>query len=150
MMQYIRQAEPSDASRLAEIEVFNYRLNFYPIFQSDFFYFKELTVEKLMQKYLEDADLLSRTYVYDDGVVKGLVRIHESEVQKLYIEPVLQGNGIGAKLLQFAVEEKHCDHLWALNKNTRAIAFYMRHGFILTEEKQFEEGTEEYLVKLVR
>jgi len=148
-MQHVRQARGSDASRLAEIEVFNYRLNFYPIFQSDSFYFQELTVENLMRKYLEDSDLLLCTYVYDDGVVKGLVRIHGEEVQKLYIEPVLQGSGIGAKLLQFAVEEKHCDHLWALNKNTRAIAFYQRHGFLLTDEKKTEEGTEEFLVKLV-
>ena len=144
----IRKATIADAPRLSEIEVFNYRLNFYPIFQSDEFYFEELTCEKLAAKYRDDADLLSRTYVYDDGVVKALMRIQGREVQKLYVEPVLQGQGIGAKLLDFAVNELSCDHLWALNKNTRAIAFYKRHGFCLTDEKKTEEGTEEYLVKL--
>ena len=33
-MAYIRKAEKNDTARLAEIEIFNYRLNFYPIFQS--------------------------------------------------------------------------------------------------------------------
>jgi len=40
--------------------------------------------------------------------------------------------------------------IWVLEKNTDAIRFYQRHGFALTEEKQYEEGTTEYIVKMVR
>lgn len=36
-MQHIRNATLSDVNRLAEIEVFCYRLNFYPIFRNDDF-----------------------------------------------------------------------------------------------------------------
>ena len=35
----IRKATINDINRIAEIEIFNYRLNFYPIFKSDNFYF---------------------------------------------------------------------------------------------------------------
>ena len=42
--EHIRPAEPSDASRIAEIFVTNYRVNFYPFFHNDEFYFKELNV----------------------------------------------------------------------------------------------------------
>ena len=35
----IRKAKISDINRIAEIEIFNYRLNFYPIFKNDDFYF---------------------------------------------------------------------------------------------------------------
>ena len=38
--------------------------------------------------------------------------------------------------------------LWALEKNTRAIAFYARHGFAPTGERQYEEGTTEELIRL--
>ena len=31
-----------------------------------------------------------------------------------------------------------------------AIAFYHRHGFRVTEERKFEEGTTEYLVRMER
>ena len=34
-MATIRPAEAKDLARIAEIEIFNYRLNFYPIFQND-------------------------------------------------------------------------------------------------------------------
>ena len=38
-MKNIRKATQKDLARIAEIEVFNYRLNFYPIFKDDDFLF---------------------------------------------------------------------------------------------------------------
>ena len=62
----VRKANRKDLLRIAEIQVFNYRLYFYPIFLSDEYYFDELSVPSLMQKYESELDSL---YVYDDGVV---------------------------------------------------------------------------------
>ena len=149
-MNNIRQATLADTARIAEIEIFNYRLNFYPIFLCDEFYFGDKQVPKEMKRYETEAGLLNNTYVYDDGVVKGFIQIDGSKVAKLFVEPVLQGRGIGAKLLEFAVSQKQVTHLWALEKNGKAIRFYERHGFYVTEEKELEEGTTEYLVKLER
>ncbi len=146
-MMYIRSAAPADLPRIAEIEVFNYRLYFYPIFRSDEFYFDELTVPKMMQA---RAAFIPDILVYDDGVVKGFLHFGGDEVRRLYVEPVLHSQGIGAALLEHAVRELHVARLWALEKNTRAIAFYQRHGFCLTDERRLEEGTEEYLVRMVR
>ncbi len=145
-MDAIRPARPDDLGRIAEIEVFCYRLNFYPIFRDDDFYFGEYQVLNRMAEYRTCLDQL---WVYDDGNVKGFVQIEGNQLTKLFVEPVLQGGGIGAKLFQFALEQG-ADYLWALEKNERAIAFYQRHGFRLTEERKLEEGTEEYLIKLVR
>ncbi len=147
-MNNIRQATQADIARVAEIEIFNYRLNFYPIFQNDWFYFDEKQVPKEMKRYETEEGLLENTFVYDDGVVKGFIQIAGSKVAKLFVEPVLQGQGIGAKLLEYAVAEKQVNHLWALEKNVKAIKFYERHGFHLTADKELEEGTTEYLVKL--
>ena len=149
-MDSIRQAEPRDISRLAEIEVFNNRLNYYPIFKDDFYSFSILSVPSLSEYYLKNENLVRNTFVYDDGVVKGFVRIIDSEVVKLFVEPSLQGQAIGGKLLNYAVELHKVTFLWALEKNVRAIRFYERHGFHVTDEKKFEEDTTEYLVKLKR
>ena len=145
---HIRRAEPRDCARLAEIEVFSYRLNFYPIFQSDDYYFSELTVAELAEKYRREPELIRRTLVYDDGAVKGFIRINGSEAEKLFVEPALAGRGIGGALFEYAVREAGVRSLWALEKNTRAIAFYARHGFLPTGERKPEEDTEEYLVRL--
>ena len=149
---FIRKATPRDFCRIAEIEIFNYRLNFYPIFKNDEYYFEELQVASLIEKYesKSDADAADNLFVYDDGVVKGFIRLDGTEIRKLFVEPVLHSQGIGAKLLEFAVQNRKASFLWALEKNKRAIEFYARHGFRPNDEKVFEEGTKEYLVKLVR
>ena len=46
-MEHIRPARTEDLNRIAEIEIFNYRLYFYPIFRSDRYYFGEKTVPNL-------------------------------------------------------------------------------------------------------
>lgn len=142
---FIRQAITEDVMRIAEIEVFCYRLNFYPIFRNDGYYFNELTVQNEAERY---AALTDSIYVYDDGAVKGFILINGSEIVQLFVEPVLQGQAIGRKLLEFAVNEKEADHLYALEKNVRAIEFYKRNGFIPTDEKKYEEDTVELLVRL--
>lgn len=146
-MRVIRKAEPADLARIAEIEIFCYRLNFYPIFRSDEFYFAELQVPALME---QRRAQLGEIWVYDDGVVKGFAHVDGREIVKLFVEPVLQGGGIGAALLEHAVTHCGADMLWALEKNTRAIAFYERNGFCATGERMPEEDTDEYLIRMRR
>ena len=141
----IRKANDKDLARIAEILIFNYRLYFYPIFQSDEYYFDELQVPSLMKEYESQIDSL---YVYDDGVVKGFIKIEGTYIARLFVEPVLQNASIGSKLLEYAVKEHNADHLWALEKNVKAIRFYNRHGFEATGEKKLEDGTTEYLILL--
>lgn len=143
----IRRATEKDLARIAEIEIFNYRLFFYPIFQSDEFYFDDLQVPSRMADFRQE---LSTLWVYDDGAVKGFLQADGQEVKKLFVEPVLQGQSIGSKLLTHAVKQLNARFLWALEKNTRAIAFYQRHGFHLTNDRKPEDDTTEYLVRLQR
>ena len=144
-MNYIRQAKINDLVRIAEIFVFNYRLNFYPIFQEDTFYFEELTVFNMVESFAKELDSI---WVYDDGVVKGFIQIEKREVKRLFVEPVLQGKAIGTEFLEYGIAERDANHLWALEKNKKAIAFYKRHGFDTTNEKKYEEDTTEFLVRM--
>lgn len=141
----IRKATKQDLARIAEIQVFNYRLYFYPIFRTDEYFFHELQVPSMMKEYESQPDGL---YVYDDGVVRGFIRIEGTYIARLFVEPVFQNASIGSALLEYAVKEHHADHLWVLEKNVNAIRFYERHGFTATGEKKPEEGTAEYLVLL--
>ena len=146
-MTAIRKATSLDLARIAEIYVFNYRLNFYPIFKNDEYYFSELQVPNQMEQL---SDHISSIWVYDDGVVKGFIVLEHNEIKKLFVEPVLQGNSIGSALLKYAIDEHHAKTLWALEKNTRAIAFYRRHGFLPNGERRLEEDTDEFLIQLER
>ena len=90
----------------------------------------------LIEKYKDETHSF---YVYDDDAVKGFVKTDGNEIQKLFVEPVLQGNKIGSSLLDYAVKNLSADNLWALEKNTKAIKFYKNHGFELTDEKNLKK-----------
>lgn len=145
----IRKAKKEDLSRIAEIFVFNNRINYFPIFQDAGYSFGELQVVSVIDRYFSRDEVLRDIYVYDDGLVKGFLLLEGTEIGKLYVEPCFQSQHIGQALIRFATD-RGTDLVWALEKNTRAIAFYARHGFRPTGEKKFEEGTTEYLVELRR
>ena len=147
-MHPIRPATPADVSRIAEIIVFNNRLNYFPIFRDEGFSFGAVQVLPLAREYLDDPDRLRRTWVYDDGVIKGLAAVAGGEIEKLYVEPAFQNRGVGAALLEYAVNALGASWLWALEKNESALRFYARHGFLPDGERRLEEGTPEYLLKL--
>lgn len=144
----IRKAGMADLSRIAEIYVFNNRVNYFPIFHDEDFSFGELQVASLIDRYFRKEEIIKNLYVFDNGLIKGFIQMNGTELCKIYVDTFFQNEGIGNELVRYAIEELQADHLWALEKNTRAISFYQRHGFHLTGEKKFEEGTTEFLVRL--
>lgn len=146
----IRKARIDDLSRIAEIYVFNNRINFFPIFKDEGFSFGELQVVSLVDNYFKKDEIIKNIYVFDNGLIRGFIQMDETEICKLYVDTFFQNEGIGSELIEYAMKELHADHLWALEKNIRAISYYQRHGFHLTGDKKFEEDTTEYLVKLER
>lgn len=147
---HIRPAQPEDASRIAEIIIANYRMQFYPVFRSDEFYFRELNLAEQAERLRTDAGLLAQYFVFDDGIVRGCIRISGTEIVRLFVEPAFQGRGIGAGLLTFAETVHRADHLWVLECNPDAIRFYARHGWRLTDTKKPEEGTDKNLILMQR
>lgn len=144
----IRKARIDDLSRIAEIFVFNNRVNYFPIFKDERFSFGKLQVVSLVDNYFIKDEIIKNLYVFDNGLIKGFIEINGKEICKIYVDTFFQNEGVGNKLIEYAIKELHADYLWALEKNTRAILFYQRHGFHLTGEKKLEEDTTEYLVKL--
>lgn len=145
----IRKATVRDLSRIAETLVFVKRIKYRPIFKNDDYSFNELQVIAVAEEYAA-PEILDHIWVYDDGIVKGMIHIENEEIRELYVDYFFQNQGVGAKLIEFAKSEFHVRFLWALEKNVDAIRFYERHGFHRTDTKKFEEGTTEYLILLER
>ena len=153
-----------DASRLAEILVFAKRTAYRSIFRNDKVSFGEMQVLPLALAFLNDPGLLENTLVFDDEFVKGMINTNGItdkdgtrilEIKELYVDPFFQGDGIGGKLLS-AIQTGSQSRgttavfLWVLEKNEKARKFYEKHGFILTDEREPEEGTAEFIVKYVK
>lgn len=144
----IRKANVEDIVRIAEILVFNNRLNYYPIFKDITYSFSKYNVLAVALEYKNNIDNI---YVFtEEDIVKGFIQIKDKEIKKLYVDSFFQGEGIGSRLINYAIDNFGVNHLWALEKNEKAICFYKKHGFVYNDEKKFEEGTNEYLLHLVK
>jgi putative acetyltransferase len=145
----IRKAEKKDLSRIAEILVFVKRMKYRSIFHDDGYSFGNLQVISVAEEYSAPS-ILDNIWVYEEkGIVKGLIHIEDKEIVELYVDYFFQGQGIGSKLIEFAIKEHDVEFLWTLEKNQDAIAFYEAHGFKKTGDRQLEEGTPEYIIKCV-
>ena len=96
----IRQADKQDISRIAEIIVFGKRVAYRPIFENDHVSFNELQVVDLFEEYMSDPDQLHGMLLYDDGIIKGVIKgfpIDDKtiEITDFYVEPFFVGQGIG-------------------------------------------------------
>ena len=150
-MEYmIRQAVKNAASRIAEILIFTKRMNYRRIFQNDLVSFGEMQVYPLAKDYIDNPDKLKGIWVYDDGIVKGMVHIQENRIEELYVDSFFENQGIGSELMEFAIDRMGCNSLWVLEKNTKAIHFYKKHGFLFTGERRLQEGTTEFLLEMGR
>lgn len=156
----IRRAEVRDASRLAEILIFAKRCAYRIIFQNDVVSFNELSVLELGLHFRDDPEALEGMYVYDDGIVRGLMHIGQQEtggrkvfwLKELYVDYFFQKQGIGKRLMEDFLRKARSDgagsaFLWVLEKNTPARRFYEAAGFRATGEREREPETPEYLLK---
>ena len=148
-MNNIRKSEAKDLSRIAEILVFAKRIKYRSIFNNDDYSFNELQVVKLVEEYGKPK-ILDNIWIYDDGIVKGMIHIEGKEIAELYVDYFFWNQGIGAKLIEFAKENHGVRFLWVLEKNVDAIKFYEAHGFAANGKRQLEEDTPEYIVMLER
>ena len=69
----MRKAELRDIPRVAEILIFTKRTAYRPIFENDIISFNAMQVCKEADR-LRKAHALDGVYVYDDGIVKGMLR----------------------------------------------------------------------------
>lgn len=159
----IRKAQYTDISRIAEILIFAKRTAYRSIFQNDQVSFQEMSVLGTAEELKKDG-ALEQILVYDDGIVKGMMRRGSSletdyknclQIYELFVDPFFQGTGIGGELMKYCLEEAEKQDLdsvilWVLEKNSAARDFYHKYGFLFDGCKKLEEGTEEHILRYVK
>lgn len=146
----LRKAGNRDISRIAEILIFTKRTTYRPIFKNDNVSFNEMQVLNEIEK-LSQPGALDNIYVYDDGIVKATVKIEDigekTKVSEFFVDPFFQGEGIGTKILNNVIEKSKEVFLYVLDKNERAIRFYVKMGFKYTGEKEEFLNSGFYMLK---
>lgn len=76
--------------------------------------------------------------------VLGFIGIAEKKIEMLFLEPKYFGQGLGQRLLNFAVKEQNADKLDVNEQNLNALKFYQKSGFEIFERTDKDDQGRNY------
>ena len=79
-----------------------------------------------------------------EDLVLGFIGVADKKVEMLFIDPKYFGQGLGQKLLSFAVTELNADKLDVNEQNEKALKFYQKFGFETFERTDKDEQGRNY------
>ena len=127
----IRKATKEDASRLAEIQIYAKRYSYRSIFQNDEVSFNEMQVLKLALFYQRHPGSIDNIYVFDDGIVKGMMQWNCESSERWELKEL--GTSLIKNFIESAKRRNAYEtFLWVLEENPSAISFYERQGYMNT------------------
>lgn len=135
----IRKAEKKDLSRIAEILVFDKRMNYRSIFKNDDYSFHVLQVLDVAKEYAQ-PEILDHIFVYDDGIVKGLIHLEQTEIAEFYVDHFFQNQGIGAALMEYAKQEHRQTICGCLRKMNARFGFMKPTAFLFPGKGVWKRG----------
>lgn len=81
--------------------------------------------------------------VYEaNGSIEGFIGLMENYIAGIFISKDSQSRGIGRQLLHHVKENHNELSLKVYEKNQRAVNFYLREGFLVTEKQEDRENGE--------
>ena len=82
-------------------------------------------------------------YVYEDnGSIEGFIGLVDNYIAGIFISNDNQSRGIGRQLLHHVKGNHNELSLKVYEKNQRAVKFYLREGFLVTEKQEDRENGE--------
>ncbi len=76
----------------------------------------------------------------DNNRLTGFIGLRSPKVEMLFIHPDFFGQGLGSKLLNFAVQEQNCSLVDVNEENPLAYKFYLKHGFVLKNRDELDDS----------
>ena len=80
----------------------------------------------------------------NENLILGFIGVADKKVEMLFLDPNVFGQGLGRKLLNFAVEELNADKLDVNEQNTKAFKFYQKFGFETYERTDKDDQGRNY------
>lgn len=132
----IRELSAADYPRLMEIWESAVRRMHHFLAEEDFLYYKERvpTYFPYVKLYGEEKD----------GRVEGFLGVSDDKIEMLFVDAERRGQGIGRRLLSYAVEELGMRKVDVNEQNAQAVGFYEHMGFRTTARSERDGGGKNY------
>lgn len=79
-----------------------------------------------------------------EDLVLGFIGVANKKVEMLFLDPNYFGQGLGFRLLNFAVKELQADKVDVNEQNPRAVKFYQKFGFETFERTEKDDQGRNY------
>lgn len=80
-------------------------------------------------------------YLYEENdIIQGFVGLMDNYIAGIFVSRQVQSSGIGKKLLDYVKDKKTTLSLNVYQENSRAVNFYLRESFVISNE-QIDENT---------
>ncbi|PKM19470.1 putative acetyltransferase [Rheinheimera pacifica] len=139
----IRKSESKDVDTILNIWL-SASVKSHNFIEPDFW---QSQVDNMRDVYLPASDV----YVYEqNGKVTGFYALYDNTLAAIFVEPALQGQGIGGELLSHAKSQRDELKLTVYKANVQSCYFYQKHGFaVLGEQVDPHTGHTELLMSTV-
>ena len=159
----IRYSERDDLREAAALLIDSWRWSYKDIVDAD--YLARLSIEARHQRLLKGfGDGLRSLLLFDGGELLGFCGFGKSltpgypddgEIGAIYLRESAAGKGYGHALLTRAEKELHAQGyqnlvLDVFTQNTRAIKFYLAHGYVKVDDRIHSWGEREYALDIMR
>lgn len=90
---------------------------------------------------VEGAKYVSKLLCVRDkqGTIKAFMGIHDSKIEMLFVSNDSRGNGIGKKLVEYAIEVLDINYVDVNEQNPQAVGFYKYMGFQVFKKSEFDD-----------
>jgi putative acetyltransferase len=119
----ITAIQAEDLPRLVDVWEASVRATHHFLTEANIQFFKSLVADDLTQ-----LEVLAGVRDGDRQIV-GFVGVEGVKVEALFIHPLWRGQGIGCRLLTYAVETLGASEVDVNEQNEQAVGFYRRMGF---------------------
>lgn len=126
----IRNFEKQDIDRIMELWL-ETNILAHSFIESEYWKSNYATVKAMMP--------CATIYVYEENkVIQGFVGLMEDYIAGIFVSHDFQSKGIGKKLLNYIKDKKDELSLNVYKENDRAIHFYLRENFVISNEQKDE------------
>lgn len=99
-------------------------------------------------EYVKNALQQTEVYVYErGGDIVGFIGLNENYIEGIFVNRAFQSEGIGSALIEYAKAKHSVLTLNVYEKNKRALSFYIKQGFEITD-KETDINTNETELKM--
>lgn len=90
---------------------------------------------------IEGAKYVSKLLCIRDtnDVIKAFMGIHDFKIEMLFVSNESRGNGLGKRLIEYAIKELNVNYVDVNEQNPQAVGFYKHIGFEVYKKSELDE-----------